>query len=96
MKVGPLLGMNIAVALIVAPMVAQQPPLVVVWNASPSVPGGLYLVTEASPRVGRVSADIGLRPLVVVRTDRGDLPFRYVRRDRRHAVQPEIGRGEML
>ena len=52
MKVGPLLGMTIAVALIVAPMVAQQPPLLVVWNASPSVPVGLYLVTKASPRVG--------------------------------------------
>ena len=51
MKVGPLLGMTIAVALIVAPMVAQQP-LLVIWNASPSVPVGLYLVTKTSPRVG--------------------------------------------
>ena len=52
MKVGPFLGMTIAVALIVAPTVAQQPPLLVVWNASPSVPIGLYLVTKASPGVG--------------------------------------------
>jgi type IV secretory pathway protease TraF len=44
--------MTIAVAMVVAPMVAQQPPLLVVWNASPSVPVGLYLVTKASPRVG--------------------------------------------
>jgi conjugative transfer signal peptidase TraF len=51
-KVRPLLGMTIAVALIVAPMVTQQPPLLVVWNASPSVPVGLYLVTKALPRVG--------------------------------------------
>ena len=52
MRVRPLLTMTIAVALIVAPMVTQQPPLLVVWNASPSVPVGLYLVTKASPRVG--------------------------------------------
>ena len=45
-KVQPLLGMTIAVALIVAPTVAQQPPLLVIWNASPSVPVGLYLVTR--------------------------------------------------
>jgi conjugative transfer signal peptidase TraF len=44
--------MTIAVALIVAPTVAHQPPLLVTWNASPSVPVGLYLVTKASPRVG--------------------------------------------
>ena len=52
MKVGPLLGMTIAVVLIVAPTFPQQPPLLVIWNASPSVPVGLYLVTKASPRVG--------------------------------------------
>jgi len=51
-KVGPLLGMTIAVALMVAPVVAQQPPLLVIWNASLSVPVGLYLVAQASPRVG--------------------------------------------
>jgi len=44
--------MTIAVALIVAPTFPQQPPLLVIWNASPSVPVGLYLVTKASPRVG--------------------------------------------
>jgi type IV secretory pathway protease TraF len=48
--------MTIAVALIVAPMVAQQPPLLVIWNASPSVPVGLYLVTQASPHVGDLVA----------------------------------------
>jgi len=62
-KVGPLLGMTIALALIVAPMVAQQPPLLVVWNASPSVPVGLYLVTKASPRVGDLVA-LRLPPVV--------------------------------
>jgi conjugative transfer signal peptidase TraF len=51
-KVRPLLAMTLAVALIVAPTVAQQPRLLVVWNASPSVPVGLYLVTRASPGVG--------------------------------------------
>jgi type IV secretory pathway protease TraF len=44
--------MTLAIALIVAPTVAQQPPLLAVWNASPSVPVGSYLVTRASPRVG--------------------------------------------
>jgi conjugative transfer signal peptidase TraF len=43
--------MTIAVALIVAP-IDHQPPLLIIWNASPSVPVGLYLVTRASPRVG--------------------------------------------
>lgn len=52
MKVRPLLGMILAVALIVAPTIAQHPPLLVIWNASPSVPVGLYLVTKASLRVG--------------------------------------------
>ncbi len=56
MKVRPLLGMTIAVALIVAATVTQPPPLLVVWNASPSVPVGLYLVTKASPRVGDLIA----------------------------------------
>ena len=31
---------------------SHQPPLLVIWNGSPSVPVGLYLVTKASPRVG--------------------------------------------
>jgi conjugative transfer signal peptidase TraF len=44
--------MTTAVALIVAPTVAQQLPLLVIWNASPSVPVGLYLVTKAPRRVG--------------------------------------------
>jgi conjugative transfer signal peptidase TraF len=44
--------MTTAIALIVAPTVAQQLPFLIIWNASPSVPVGLYLVTRASPRVG--------------------------------------------
>ena len=74
MKVGPLLGMTIAVALIVAPMVAQQPPLVVVWNASQSVPVGLYLVTKVSPRVGGLVA-VRLPPVIATfAARRGYLP----------------------
>jgi conjugative transfer signal peptidase TraF len=66
--------MTIAVALIVAPMVAQQPPLVVVWNASQSVPVGLYLVTKASPRVGDLVA-LRLPPVIAAfAARRGYLP----------------------
>ena len=74
MKVGPLLGMTIAVALIVAPMVTQQPPLLVVWNASPSVPVGLYLITKASPRVGDLAV-LRLPPVIAAfAARRGYLP----------------------
>jgi conjugative transfer signal peptidase TraF len=73
-KVGPLLGMTIAVALIVAPMVAHQPPLLVIWNASPSVPVGLYLVTKASPRVGDLAV-LRLPPVIAAfAARRGYLP----------------------
>jgi conjugative transfer signal peptidase TraF len=73
-KVGPLLGMTIAVALIVAPTITQQPPLLVVWNASPSVPVGLYLVTKASPRVGDLVV-LRLPPVIAaLAARRGYLP----------------------
>jgi len=73
-KLGPLLGMIIAVALIVAPMVAQQPPLLVIWNASQSVPVGLYLITKASPRVGDLVA-LRLPPVIAAfAARRGYLP----------------------
>jgi conjugative transfer signal peptidase TraF len=73
-KVGPLLGMTAAVALIVAPTVAQQPPLRVIWNASQSVPVGLYLVTKASPRVGDLVA-LRLPPVIAAfAARRGYLP----------------------
>jgi conjugative transfer signal peptidase TraF len=62
-KVGPLLGMTIAVAVIVAPTVAQRPPLLVIWNASPSVPVGLYLVTQASPHIGDLAV-LRLPPVI--------------------------------
>ena len=74
MKAAPLLGMTIAVALIVAPTVAQQPPLLVIWNASPSVPVGLYLVTKASPRVGDLVV-VRLPPVIAAfAARRGYLP----------------------
>ena len=74
MKVGPLLGMTIAVALIVAPTVAHQPPLLIIWNASPSVPVGLYLVTRASPRVGNLVV-LRLPPVIAAfAARRGYLP----------------------
>jgi conjugative transfer signal peptidase TraF len=66
--------MTVAVALIIAPTVAQQPPLLVVWNASPSVPVGLYLVTQASPRVGDLVV-LRLPPVIAAfAAGRGYLP----------------------
>jgi conjugative transfer signal peptidase TraF len=66
--------MTIALALIVAPMGTQQPPLLVIWNASPSVPVGLYLVTKASPRVGDLVV-LRLPPVIAaLAARRGYLP----------------------
>jgi conjugative transfer signal peptidase TraF len=67
--------MTIAVALMVAPIVAQQPPLLIIWNASPSVPVGLYLIiTKASPRVGDLVA-LRLPPVIAAfAARRGYLP----------------------
>ena len=74
MRVRPLLTMTIAVALIVAPAVARQPPLLLIWNASPSVPVGMYLVTQASPRVGDLVA-LRLPPVIAAfAARRGYLP----------------------
>lgn len=41
----------IAIALLLVPPIARSAPLLV-WNASPSVPTGLYAVARARPRVG--------------------------------------------
>jgi len=47
----PLLGIVIALALLLAPSISQQRPLFI-WNASQSVPVGLYRVDQATHRVG--------------------------------------------
>ena len=47
----PLLGVLIALALVAAPSIRQQRPLLI-WNASSSAPVGLYAVDQASPAVG--------------------------------------------
>lgn len=51
MKAQPLVGMVVAIALLVAPLVNTPRPLLI-WNASPSVPTGLYWVAKGSPRRG--------------------------------------------
>lgn len=51
MKVQPLLGMSLALVLLGAASLAKQRTLFI-WNASPSVPVGLYQVIQASPHVG--------------------------------------------
>jgi conjugative transfer signal peptidase TraF len=51
MKVPALLGTAVALAFLMAPLAIPPRPLLM-WNASPSVPVGLYRVTPASTRVG--------------------------------------------
>ena len=51
MRAQPLLGMLVALVLMVAPSIVQHRTLFI-WNASRSVPVGLYQVIQASPRVG--------------------------------------------
>lgn len=46
-----LVGLLIAVALLIAPSLCRRLP-VLVWNASPSVPVGLYWIEQTPPRVG--------------------------------------------
>lgn len=55
MKVQPLLGMLMALVLLGAPSMVKQCTLFI-WNASPSVPVGLYQVIQASPYVGDLAA----------------------------------------
>lgn len=51
MKAQPLLGMAVALALLVAPFVATTRPLLI-WNASASVPTGLYWIGRKLPSTG--------------------------------------------
>ena len=51
MTLRPLCGMAVAVAMLTAPQMIGTTPLLV-WNASPSVPRGLYAVERAPPKVG--------------------------------------------
>ena len=74
MKAAPLLGATIALALLAAPTVVPQRPFLV-WNASPSVPVGLYLVTPASPQVGDLIV-LRLPPVIAAfAANRGYLPL---------------------
>jgi conjugative transfer signal peptidase TraF len=51
MKVPALVGTAVALAFLMAPLAIPRRPLLI-WNASPSVPVGLYRVTPDPPRVG--------------------------------------------
>ena len=51
MTLRPLCGMAVAVAMLTAPQMTGTTPLLV-WNASPSVPRGLYAVERTPPKVG--------------------------------------------
>ncbi len=52
-RVLPILGALVALALLAAPVVTKLP-LLLIWNASPSIPMGLYRVDPAPSRVGDV------------------------------------------
>lgn len=51
MNLRPLCGMAGAVVMLTTPPMMDTTPLLV-WNASPSVPRGLYAVDRATPKVG--------------------------------------------
>lgn len=66
-------SMLIAITLLVVPAVTTPMPLVV-WNASPSVPVGLYIVARGSPRSGDVVL-VRLPPdIAALAAHRGYLP----------------------
>jgi conjugative transfer signal peptidase TraF len=58
MKARPLLGIAVALALLVAPFVGKTRPLLI-WNASASVPTGLYSVVWTLPSTGDLAV-VGL------------------------------------
>ena len=69
----PLAGIVVALALLVAPSIRQQRPLLI-WNASPSVAVGLYRVDQAMHRVGDLVA-LRLPPAIAaLAARRGYLP----------------------
>lgn len=73
MKVPALLGIAVALAFLIAPSVVPSRPLLI-WNASPSVPVGLYRVAPAPPRVGDLVV-LRLRPVMAsFAASRGYLP----------------------
>ena len=73
MRVPALLGTAVALTLLLVPSITSWRPLLI-WNASPSVPVGLYLVTQAPPRVGDLVV-VRLPPFMAVfAASRGYLP----------------------
>lgn len=54
MRKKPIAGMVVALALIMAPK-SQVPMTYIVWNASPSVPIGLYGIVHRRPEVGELA-----------------------------------------
>ena len=51
MSLGPLCGMTVGVVMLAAPLMTGKAPLLF-WNASPSVPRGLYGIDRTPPKVG--------------------------------------------
>jgi conjugative transfer signal peptidase TraF len=73
MKAQPFLGMALALALLVAPFFGTIRPLLI-WNASASVPTGLYWVVWMLPSTGDLAV-VGLpRHMAALAADREYLP----------------------
>jgi conjugative transfer signal peptidase TraF len=72
-RLQPLLGTLVALALLVAPRIVPHPTLFI-WNASPSVPVGLYWIIQASPQIGDLAVLRLPPPIATLATRRGYLP----------------------
>src|SRR5262245_59668693 len=84
MRVPALLGIALALALLLVPAITSRRPLLS-WNASPSVPIGLYLVIPAAPRVGDLVV-VRLPPFMAAfASSRGYLPISV------HLLKPVAG-----
>ena len=72
MRMQPLLGILAGVALVIAPCLPKHPLLI--WNASPSVPIGLYRVAQGSLRLGDLVLVRLAGPMAMLAHRRGYLP----------------------
>lgn len=75
MSLAPLVSMAVAVVMLIAPPLTGTTPLVV-WNASPSVPRGLYAVHRTPPKVGDLVLIRLPAGLAALAARRGYLPRR--------------------
>ena len=72
MNLRPLLAMLAGITLIMAQCLPKHPLLV--WNASPSLPIGLYRIAQGFPRLGDLALVQLTRPMAMLADRRGYLP----------------------